>query len=145
MIKTIIGLFVGMILMGVLVSGPLSSTPVKGKFADSSQPEALANIAETYHQALLSALHKAGDEIQDEDIARFFQKLLQEYDLDEASHGAPQDEDSSRTELLPDIKNINQVALSLPLREAGKNIQDEDIARFYYKFLKSAGWTIESD
>ncbi len=145
MIKTVIGLLVGMILMGALFMGPLSQTPVVGKSADSSPPEAPADIAETYRDALISPLQQAGDEIQDADTYQFYQKLLREYNLDKVSSEASRAEHSSLIELLPDIKNINQKALSLPLQEAGKNIQDKEIAQFYYKFLKSAGWEIGAD
>ncbi len=145
MIKTIIGMLVGMILMGVLFMGPLSQTSAAGKPADPSQPEASADIAETYREALISPLQKAGDEIQDADTSQFYQKLLRGYNLDEVSSEAPRAEDSNPVDLLPDIKHINQTALSLPLQEAGKNIQDEEIAQFYYKFLKDAGWEIGSD
>lgn len=145
MIKTIIGLFVGMILMGALIWGPLSQTQVVGKSAASSRPEVPADITEIYREALLSPLQKAGDEIQDDDIARFYHKLIKEYALDEASLDAAQAEPSSLIGLLPDIKNINQTALSLPLNEAGKNIHDKEIAQFYYKLLKSTGWKVEPD
>ena len=145
MIKMIIGLFVGMILTGALFMGPLSRTPVAAKSAGSDQPEAPAGIAETYREALISPLQKAGDEIQDADTYQFYQKLLREYNLDEVSSEASRADHSSLIELLPDIKNINQKALSLPLQEAGRNIRDKEIAQFYYKLLKSAGWTIEPD
>lgn len=145
MIKILIGLLVGMILMGALFMVSLSQTPVVGKSADLSQSEAPADIAATYREALISPLQKAGDEIQDADIHQFYQKLVREYNLDEVSSEASLSENSSLIELLPDIKNINRKALSLPLQEAGKNIQDEEIARFYYKFLKDAGWEIEPD
>ena len=145
MIKTMIGLLVGMVLMGALFMGPLSQTPVAGKSADSSQPETPTGIAETYRKALISPLQKAGDEIRDADIQQFYQKLLREYNLDEVSSEASRAEDSGLIDLLPDIKNINQTALSLPLQEAGKNIRDKEIARFYYKFLKDVGWEIGPD
>ncbi len=145
MIKMIIGLLVGMVLMGALFMGPLSQSTAAGKSADSSQPAASADIAEIYREALISPLQKAGGEIQDADIQQFYQKLLREYNLDAVSPEALRVEQSGLTELLPDIENINQTALSLPLQEAGKNIQDKEIAQFYYKFLKDAGWEIGPD
>ena len=145
MVKIIIGLFVGMILMGALFLGPLSQNPVIGKSTGSSQLEVSSDITGIYRDALLSPIKKAGDEIQEDDIARFYHKLIQGYNLDEASLKAVQAEPSSLIRLLPDIKNINQKALSLPLYEAGRNIQDKEIAQFYYKLLKSAGWTVEPD
>jgi len=145
MIKVIIGLFAGMVLMGALVAGPLSQTPVSGRSAEPGQTQAPPGNAEEYHETIRSLLREAGDEIQDKDIDQYYHKLVQEYDLDEASSGVAPADNSSPAEMLPDIKNITQKALNLPLKEAGKNIQDKEIARFYYKLLKDAGWEIESD
>ncbi len=145
MIKMIVGLLVGMVLMAALFMGPLSQSSAAGKSADPGQSEALVDIAETYREALISPLQKAGGEIQDADTQEFYQKLLREYNLEEVPSEASRADQSGLTGLLPDIKNINQTALSLPLQEAGKNIQDKEIAQFYYNFLKDAGWEIQSD
>ena len=145
MFKIIIGLFTGMILAGVLFMGPLSQISATAQPADTNLTETRTDNAEIYREALISPLQEAGNEIQDKDIDQFYQKLLQEYELDEASYEVAQAEPSSPLDVLPDIKNINRKAISLPLREAGKNIRDKEIARFYYELLKDAGWTIESD
>lgn len=145
MIKMIIGLLAGMILAGALFMGPLSITPTTAQAGEPSLAGVPADIAETYHEALTSPLQEAGNEIQDKDTARFYRKLIREYNLDEASSGVAQAEHSGLAGMLPDIKNINRKALNLPLQEAGKNIQDEEIAQFYYKLLKDAGWEIEPD
>lgn len=145
MFKLIIGFFAGMILTGALFMGSVSATPAKEQTEDSSLVEMLPDLAQTYRKSLTSPLQAAGDEIRDNDTGQFYRKLLREYDLDEPSPGIAQTENSSLTEVLPDIKNINYVAITLPLQEARKNIQDEDIAQFYYKFLQSVGLAIESN
>ncbi len=55
-----------------------------------------------------------------------------------------QSEDPSPEETLPDIAEIYQKALIPSLPEAGE-IQYEEIAQFYHRFLKNVGWTIESN
>lgn len=145
MVKMIVGLLAGMIVTGILFMGPLSPTPITAQTEDASLTETPVDIVETYRETIISVLQAAGDEIQDNDTAQFYQKLLQEYALDEPSPEKTPAEQFSLTELLPDIKNINQKALTLPLQEAGKNIRDKEIAQFYYKLLKDAGWTIESN
>jgi len=145
MFKIIIGIFTGMILAGALFMGPLSQISATAQSVDTSLTETPADSAEIYRQALISALQKAGDEIEGEDIDQFYRKLTREYELDKASPGTAQAEPTNPMDVLPDIKNINQKALSLPLQEAGKNIRDKEIARFYYKLLKDAGWVTESD
>ena len=45
----------------------------------------------------------------------------------------------SMVELLPDIEKIYREALLTPLDEAGKNIEDEDIAEYYQLLLKRSG------
>ena len=134
-----------MILTGALFMGSVSATPAKEQTEDSSLVEMLPDLAQTYRKSLTSPLQAAGDEIRDNDTGQFYRKLLREYDLDEPSPGIAQTEHSGLTEVLPDIKNINYVAITLPLQEARKNIQDEDIAQFYYKFLQSVGLAIESN
>ncbi len=145
MLKMIVGLFTGVILTGILFTGPLSLIPTIAQSEDSSLTKTLPDIAGIYREALTSSLQEAGDEIQDKEIAQFYRKLLREYELDEPSPGIAQAEHSSPTEVLPDIKKINYIAITLPLQEAGRNIKDKEIAQFYYKLLESAGWTIESD
>ena len=102
------------------------------------------NFIEDYRGALTSVLQDAAEEIQDDSLAGFYQQLLQEYGLDQADQEKPSS-DTSLEEALPDIKKIHGAAMKLPLQEAGKTIRDEDLARFYHDFVKSAGWEIESD
>ena len=145
MTRMIVGLFIGMILSSVLFMGSLSLIPMILQSGNPSLLKTRADNAETYHGIITSSLQEAGDEIQDSDINQFYQSLLREYDLDKPSPGIAQAEHSSPAEVLPDIKKINRLAITLPLREAGRHIQDEEIAQFYYELLENSGWTIESD
>ena len=45
----------------------------------------------------------------------------------------------SLVDLLPDIEMIYREALTSPLREARKNIYDEDIAEYYDRLLERTG------
>ncbi len=144
MIKLIIGLFVGMVLMGALFLGPLSPASASGQAEDYSRSVSRSDIADVFRESSLLPLQKAGAEIQDADNRQFFQLLVKSYDLETPDTSVSQ-EPLSLSELLPDIESINSSALSLPLIEAGKNIHDPEIARFYYDLLKRSGWMIEND
>ncbi len=144
MIKLIIGLFVGMVLMGVLFLGPLSQASANGQAEEYSQSASRPDIEEVFRESFLLPLQKAGDEIQDADNRQFFRQLVESYDL-ETPVTASSPKKFSLSYLLPDIESINSSALSLPLKEAGKNIHDPEIARFYYDLLKRSGWMIEND
>lgn len=144
--KLIVGLMCGATLSTVLFmvfGGALSSTPVTGDTDSSTTTEALTDNT-TFRENIYSLLQDAGNEIQDYDTWRFYQKLVQAYELDEVPEAEP-GEDPTAAEILPDLNKINFVALYLPLEEAGRNIQDEELAQFYYKFLQSAGWSISPD
>ncbi len=145
--KLVFGLITGTILTASLLIffvGPLSSTPAAGEANSSNTTEPVSDNT-TFRENIYSLLQEAGSEIQDEDTSRFYQNLIEAYELDEVPPGTPEDEDPSPADILPDINKISRVALSLPLQEAGKNIQDEELARFYYKFLADAGWSIEPE
>ena len=144
--KLIVGLICGATLSTVLFmvfGGGLSSIPVTGQPGNSTTTETLTDNA-TFRENIYSLLQDAGNEIQDYDTWRFYQKLVQAYELDEVP-GTEPGEDPTAAEILPDLNKINFVALYLPLEEAGRNIQDEELAQFYYKFLQSAGWSINPD
>ena len=68
---------------------------------------------------------------------------MQESVLNNVPSGADGEEYSSLADMLPDIEKINRNALILPIKKAGENIQDKEIAEFYYQFLKDAGWENE--
>ena len=70
---------------------------------------------------------------------------MKEYRLSDIPGTLADPEEAGLSKLLPDIKNINKTALSLPLKEAGKTIYDPEIAAFYYNLLESSGWDISSE
>ncbi len=78
-------------------------------------------------------------EIQCQNTAQFYDKLIAAYSLPEAIDIESLDESTDWQTLLPDINGIQRTALTLPLYEAGKNIKDEGLQEFYYSFLQEAG------
>jgi hypothetical protein len=145
MSKILIGLFTGMILTAALFWVAWSINPITVQSDDSCPPETPTDTSGTFNNAFNSSLQEAGKNIQDEEMAQFYQKLLQEYELDDPSSWTTPDESSDPEDVIPDVGKISHTALTLPLQEAGKNIRDEEIAQFYYNLLRDAGWTIESD
>jgi hypothetical protein len=144
--KFVIGLFCGVIVIPAVVLallGSLSTVPATGESGGSEVRE-ISSDNTTFREDVYSLLQEAGNEIQDSDINQYYQKLIQGYELDEPLPELPEGEEPSPADILPDITKINQIALTLPLQEAGKNIQDDEIAEFYYSFLESAGFTIGS-
>jgi hypothetical protein len=147
--KLIVGLIVGSVMTGALFltfMGPLSSTPAAaGGEPESSDPIEISTDNTTFRENIYGILQKAGSEIQDSDISRYYQLLVGAYELGESPSGTADGEDPSPSDILPDINKISRTALILPLQEAGKQIKDKELAQFYYKFLASAGWSIEPD
>jgi len=111
---------------------------------DASQPETLLsdNITDSY-QSISSVLTEAANQFQDEDLARFYGKLIDSYELDEASSWLAPGDGSDDPGIVPDIEKITRMAITLPLLEVRAQIQDEDIAAFYQDFLEKAGWIEE--
>ncbi len=144
MIKLIIGLFAGMVLMGALFLGPLSQASASGQSEEDSRSGFPSDIAGAFRESSLLPLQEAENDIQDADNRRFYRQLVESYHL-EATTPASSPEQFSLSELLPDIESINSSALSLPLKEAGKNIHDPELAWFYFDLLKRSGWMIEDD
>ena len=139
--KLLVGMAAGMVLMGVLVIGPLSPATANGQ--EAGEDKLLdADIAGTFRESLITPLQTAGEEIRDADLKRFYKKLVSAYHLEDIPETDIDSDDPQLEKLLPDIKVINEAALSLPLREAGKNIRDPEIASFYYDYLERAGWDI---
>ena len=130
----------GGLILGVLLAGPLSASasgPEDEPFVEGGSPGSdKADIS-----ALITALKKAGAEIEDEDIARFYDLLIEEYDLEHSS--APGASGNPFADVVPDIDTIVRKAVCLPLQEAGKNIRDKEIAAFYQEFLEDTGLTME--
>jgi hypothetical protein len=87
---------------------------------------------------LVSALKKAEDEIEDEDLKAYYRTLIDRYDLE--NNLEDETLDAPYVEALPDIDHIVRVAIATPLEEAGKNIKDPEIKEFYNDFMKDVGW-----
>ena len=106
--------------------------------ADSNQDGmSAADFTKIYKNALISPLTKATSEATDPQIAQFSQKLVNAYELDKT--GANTNEQSNLSDLVPDIAKINKVALNMPLKEVGKQIQDKELAEFYNRFISRCG------
>ena len=146
--KLIVGMIGGAVITGALVVtfiGPLYATPAAAEEPESTNPPEMSTDNTTFRENIYSLLQRAGNEIEDSDLSQFYQRLVETYELGEPPPGETGTEEPSPADILPDINKISRAALVLPLQEAGKNIQDEELAQFYYKLLASAGWSIEPD
>lgn len=137
--KLIFGVMAGLVILSSLLFSPLTSTSASGN--DTTEKFTPSGIQDLDIGVLVSTLQKVESEITDEDTLRYYKLLIESYDLLKLSADV---NDSPLTEFLPDIDHVVKTAMTLPLQEAGKNIRDKDIAEFYQKFLKDAGWEIDS-
>jgi hypothetical protein len=124
--------FCGIMMLGMLLALPAIIN------ADANQNGmSAADFTKIYKNALISPLTKATSEATDPQIAQFSQKLVNAYELDKT--GANTNEQSNLSDLVPDIAKINKVGLDMPLKEAGKQIKDPEIADFYNRFITECG------
>ena len=107
---------------------------------NASQPDTLSDNLTTSYQSISSVLAEAADQFQDEDLARFYGKLIDSYELDEGSSWLAPDDGSDDPEVVPNIEKITRLAITLPLLEVRAQIQDEEIAAFYQDFLEKTGF-----
>lgn len=145
MAKTAIVLFIIFLAVSALSAGYLS---LNSEVIHAQEPDLTENSADNItpsNNTIIMMLEEAAENIQDDELAYFYQELLQEYELLEQPAATVDDEPINSTAVLPDIFKINRTAITLPLQEAGRNIQDKEIADFYYRFLMGAGWAIEPD
>lgn len=140
MTRLAIGLVIGIVLMKVLSSGPLNEAAAAGS-TNNQTTLSQADVAATVRQSIVGPLSAAGQEISDPETAGYYQKLVSSYGLDKIAAS----NSTSLQDLMPDVKKITESAMTLPLVEAGKQITDPDIARFYYDYLKQSGWNITPD
>ena len=139
-IKVTVAFFAG-VLSAVFLVAFICIVMPNVRAEDSAQTsDILPTTSETQFTELVSPLYEVASEIQDQDTREFYDKLIGEYGLAEVSVNVTQAASSNLQEALPDVKRIQHAALTLPLLESGKHIQDRDLAEFYYKFLKDAGW-----
>jgi hypothetical protein len=150
-----IGLFIGLLLGGALFMGPLKPVGTNGQVASISSEKQISNAANSPISSNSTAisdedstgtvkqiLQGAKAQIQTEDMASYYDKLIAAYDLDNPNPNQSTNGLGALSSIV-DIQKINYAAMSMPLIEAGKNIKDADIARFYYKFLQDTGWDIK--
>ncbi len=77
--KMMLGFIVGAIFGALILGGLLSPMTAS---ADSAAEGMLPDVERIYREALLSPLYEAGQEIEDEQIAKFYQGLLERSGLD---------------------------------------------------------------
>ena len=135
--------------------GPLKPVGTNGQVASISSEKQISNAANSPISSNSTAisdedstgtvkqiLQGAKAQIQTEDMASYYDKLIAAYDLDNPNPNQSTNGLGALSSIV-DIQKINYAAMSMPLIEAGKNIKDADIARFYYKFLQDTGWDIK--
>ena len=140
-----------LLVVGILgLSGAFLSVPLSQALDISTSGEAETEdipvlSAETYNKALLSMFQRTEGQVQDREIGGFYQKLISAYSLDKNLVESTSGEVSDQSSMLPDVRTIQNTALSLPFQEAGKNIQDKELSEFYQKFVTSAGLVSSSN
>ena len=135
-VKMVIILLCGLIFVSIIALGTVLSNP---KVAQSDDPETLPDIAVTYQEALSLSLQLAGEEFLNTEIGSFYQSLLHETELDKPNN------DATLSEKMSDIKKVSHSALTFPLQEVQKDIQDKEIAKFYGELLNKVLMTPESN
>ena len=87
--KIIVGFFLGIILSGLILFGVQAALPTRAESENTSLTsdnfslvELLPDIERIYREALLLPLHEAKKEIYDEDVAAFYDRLLEKTSLD---------------------------------------------------------------
>jgi hypothetical protein len=78
----LIGLIIELTIGGLLLLG-VFSPPSHADSEDSTLTTLLPDIQKIYRTALTYPLEKAGEDIQDPEIADFYHRLIQKYGLDE--------------------------------------------------------------
>jgi len=87
--KVIIGFFSGVIVCGLLLMGLVSALPIRAQTDGSdnasdnfSLVELLPDLEKIYREALTMPLQEAKKKIYDEDIAQYYDRLLERTGLD---------------------------------------------------------------
>ncbi len=87
--KTFIGFLSGVIVCGIILLVLISALPIRAQTDGSDNTsdnfsliELLPDIEKIYREALTSPLHEAKDNIYDDDIARYYDRLLERTELD---------------------------------------------------------------
>jgi len=142
MIKMLVGFLVGIVLTGALFLGPLD--PFATVAEDNPEPVSGNTTAELDLSGLdvKQMLYVAGKNIRTQETREYYEALLGEYDIDELPVPSEELLNTNPLAMLPDMGRVNNTAVMMPLEKAGKQIKDREIAAFYYKLLRDAGWDI---
>jgi len=143
--KIIIGFIIGTVLGAALFLGPLRPIITLGEESPEQSAPATGTVVSVDTDVYTSGnvkqiLAEVRQQIQRDDIRRYYDTLMGSYDLkDGALTSELMLDEESVLSILPDILNISQNAMTLPLVEAGKEIKDPEIAKFYADYLQSTG------
>ena len=140
MIRILFGVVIGAVLMLALGVSNVMPGNVSANDDQTAANTSEIHLVKPIRSAIISPLQKTVNETAGTVSGQYLNKLVQTYDLE--NFPPVTTDGNGLTEILPDIKSVNENAVNLPLIEAGKTIRDEDIAAFYYDFLKKAGFTI---
>ncbi len=135
--RLITGILTGIVLTCSLIAVPLTSSTSASGQNNEPYESGPTDATDIDKEGILNTLKQAGAEINDKDIAEYYQLLVEQLDRLDGIRV------SDKMDPFPDINGIVRLSASLPLQEAGKNIQDEDIARFYHDFLEDVGWEFD--
>jgi len=154
MIKMLVGFFIGIVLMGALLLGPLnpsSSTHAEpGGIASPSTSLGVtpSSASVTIPESDLAALNirqlltNAGENIQSPDTRAYYQSLMNRYDINSIPDPSVETLTTNPLKLLPDMNKVTSAAMTMPLESAGQQITDPEIKQFYYQLLNDSGWNI---
>lgn len=135
--RLITGILTGIVLTCSLIAVPLTSSTSASSQNNEPYESSPTDATDIDKEGILNTLKQAGAEINDKDIAEYYQFLVEQLDRLDGIQV------SDEMDPFPDINGIVRLSASLPLQEAGKNIEDEDIARFYHDFLEDVGWEFD--
>jgi hypothetical protein len=150
MLKIIVGFLIGTVMVSALFMGPLRPLVTNGEDGDGTPPPVVTPVSpaedtDTYTSGdIRQMLQDVRGQITTEDTRRYFDKLMACYDLKDTTLTPEQiTDESSVLAVLPDMQKIHNAAVTLPLIEAGNQIKDPEIARYYYELLSGAGWNLQ--
>ncbi len=94
--KALVGFFSGVIVCGLLLLGLVSAIPSRAQIDGSdnssdnfSLVHLLPDIEKIYREALMSPLNEAKKKIYDDDIAQYYEQLLERTELNRVDEETP--------------------------------------------------------
>ena len=79
----IVGLVVELVIGALFFMGMISPLSTQAQTDESELTTILPDVGKIYRAALTAPLQEVEKEIEDEEIAEFYHRLIQRYDLDE--------------------------------------------------------------